>query len=170
MEIEPVSIEKKTLDQRCREMLISLRQIIQAIDLHSRDLRRRFGITGPQLIILNEVATGEDRSVTDIAKSISLSQATVTDILNRLEKMGLIIKKRSDSDKRKTIIMTAEKGQEILSMAPPALQEIFIERFTNLAEWEQLMILSSLKRIIDLMAAEKIEAPPLLAAEPINQL
>jgi len=89
-----------TYEQRYREILISLRKIIQATDLHSRSLSKKFGLTGPQLVILEEVSNHEPISVTGLAKSISLSQATVTDIINRLVKKDYINKRKSEKDKR----------------------------------------------------------------------
>jgi DNA-binding MarR family transcriptional regulator len=156
-------VELLTSEQRCKEMLVSLRKITQAISLHSRDLHRRYGLTGPQLVILNEIAGHNCLSVSELARSISLSQATVTDILNRLDKKGLVERTRDETDRRRMMIKITPQCRDILSQAPPALQETFVDRYTHLAEWEQLMILSSLKRIVDLMAAGKIDAAPILA-------
>jgi DNA-binding MarR family transcriptional regulator len=144
------------------DMLISLRKIIQAISLHSRDLHRRYGLTGPQLMILYEISNQSRISVTELAKIISLSQATVTDILNRLEKKGLVTRTRSKTDKRRIMITTTTACNHILEMAPPSLQETFITQFSNLDEWEQMMIVSAFKRVVDLMSAGKIEAAPIL--------
>ena len=160
-------IESLSSQQRCKEMLVSLRKITQAISLHSRDLNRRYGLTGPQLVILNEISNHESLSVTQLARLISLSQATVTDILNRLNKKGLIERTRSDTDRRRVMIKLTPKCREILSQAPPALQETFVDRYTTLSEWEQLMILSSLKRVVDLMSAAKIDAAPFLATDAL---
>lgn len=154
--------------QRCKDMLISLRKITQAISLHSRDLNRRYGLTGPQLVILNEIANHQALSVTKLAQLISLSQATVTDILNRLGKKGLVERTRDDIDRRRVMIQLTAKCREILSKAPPALQETFVERYTRLPEWEQLMILSSLKRIVDLMLAGQIDAAPILSTDRLS--
>ncbi|MBT8341878.1 MAG: MarR family transcriptional regulator, partial [Desulfatitalea sp.] len=84
------NIELLSSQQRCKEMLVSLRKITQAISQHSKDLHRRYGLTGPQLVILNEIANHNTISVSELARSISLSQATVTDILNRLDRKGLV--------------------------------------------------------------------------------
>jgi DNA-binding MarR family transcriptional regulator len=157
-----------TSQQRCREMLVSLRKINQAISLHSKNLNRRFGLTGPQLVILNEIARHESITVTRLARSISLSQATVTDILNRLGKKGLVERTRDTIDRRRVIIRLTPKCNDILSQAPPALQDTFVDQYTNLPEWEQLMILSALKRIVDLMSAEKIDAAPFLATDVLR--
>ncbi|MBL0715823.1 MAG: MarR family transcriptional regulator [Desulfosarcina sp.] len=159
--------ESMMAQQRCKEMLVSLRKITRAISLHSRDLSKRYGLTGPQLVILNEISSHESLSVTQLARSISLSQATVTDILNRLAKKGFVERTRDDKDRRRVIIRITPKCRDFLSQAPPPLQETFVERYANLPEWEQLMILSALKRIVDLISAGKIDAAPFLATEAL---
>jgi DNA-binding MarR family transcriptional regulator len=159
-------VEGLSAEQRCRDMLVSLRKITQAITLHSRDLSRRYGLTGPQLIILSEIANNETLSVTELARYISLSQATVTDILNRLEKRGLIERTRDSVDRRRVLIRITDQCRQILSQTPPPLQETFVERYSALSEWEQLMILSAFKRVVDLMSAGKIDAAPFLSTDP----
>ena len=160
------AVEGLSAPQRCRDMLVSLRKITQAITLHSRDLSRRYGLTGPQLTILSEIANHQTLSVTELARYISLSQATVTDILNRLEKRGLIERTRDSADRRRVLIRITDQCREILSQAPPPLQETFVEGYGALSEWEQLMILSALKRVVDLMSAGKIDAAPFLSTDP----
>jgi len=154
----------------CDEVLIAIRRIIQAIDLHSRDLVRQFGLTGPQLIVLQEISRLGEVSVGEIAKAISLGQATVTGILERLENRGLIIKQRSKNDKRRVLVQATSASKQLLEKAPPPMQEHFIQQFTNLQDWEQAMILSSLQRIVAMMDAKKIEAAPILAAGPIDEI
>ena len=44
------------------EVLIALRRIIQAIDLYSRSLKKHHGITGPQLVILQELSKNSEIS------------------------------------------------------------------------------------------------------------
>ncbi len=154
--------------ERCQKMLAALRKITQAISSHSKNLYRKYGLTGPQLIILNDIAAREPLSVTQLARSISLSQATVTDILNRLEKKGLVVRQRDMLDRRRVMIRTTPQCNEILSQAPPALQEAFVERYRNLPEWEQLMILSALQRIVDLMTVDKVEPAPFLTADHLS--
>lgn len=134
--------------------------MIQAVDLYSKDLNKRCGLTGPQLVILKEVTTHQLISVSELAKTISLSQGTVTDIINRLENKGLIVKARSQADKRRVLISPSEKCIDILRNAPPPLEATFTESFTELEDWEQQMILSSMNRLVKLMSAEKIDISP----------
>jgi len=50
--------------QRCQTLLISIRKIIQAVDIHSRKLNKEFGLTGPQLIVLQEISAHGQISIT----------------------------------------------------------------------------------------------------------
>lgn len=154
-------------NRHCNDVLIALRKIMRAIDLHSRSLAREYGVTGPQLLILQEIANCNGISITELGKTISLSQATVTDIINRLEKKQLVVKKRSKVDKRRVELFETDACRTLLKKAPSPLQERFVTRFFMLDEWEQLMILSALQRMVEIMAMEDLDASPILAAGPI---
>lgn len=150
------------------DVLIALRRLIRAVDLHSRYLSKHFGLTGPQLIILRELAQSGQMSPGEMAAAVSLSQATVTGITDRLEKRGLITKQKHTADRRKVIIRPTDACRQLLAQAPPPIQESFLNQFGKLKTWEQAMILSSLQRLVEMIDAEDIQAAPLLAAGPID--
>ncbi len=121
-------MNKQLNEQRCRDLLVSMRKIIQAIDIHSRKLNKLFGLTGPQLIILQEIANLGEVSITPLSKITSLRQATITDICKRLETKGYVIRKRRDDDKRSVSVILTEKGNEVIKDLPPLLQETFTDQ------------------------------------------
>lgn len=144
-------------------ILIALRRIMRAIDLHSRRLAQEFNLTGPQLILLRELLRCGEIHVAELAQNINLSHATVTDILNRLEKRGLISRTRSLLDKRRILITPTEQGVALVEKSPPLLQEQFSGQLAKLQEWELTQILSVLQRIALMMDAKQVDASPLLA-------
>jgi DNA-binding MarR family transcriptional regulator len=152
------------------EVLIALRRLIQAIDIHSKRLVKQFGLTGPQLIVLQEISQSNEVTASELARKISLSQATVTGILERLEKRNLISRRRSHHDRRRAPVKTTPVGERLLDSAPPLMQESFIEQFGLLQNWEQHMILSSLQRLVTLMDAKQIDAEPILTTGRIDAL
>ncbi len=152
----------------CDDVLISLRRIIQSIDQHSRFLMKQFHLTGPQLLVLQEIERSHEVSASQLARAVSISQATVTGILERLEKRGLVLRQRSDMDRRRVMVTATAAGVDLLAAAPPPMQESFTKQFTGLQEWEQHMILSSLQRIVTMMNAKMIDAAPILATGPIE--
>jgi len=143
-------------------VLIALRRIIRAIDMRSRRLMQQAGFTGPQLLVLQALGQHEEMSAGDLAREVNLSQGTVTSILDRLEKRALIQRIRSQSDRRKVFVTLTKEGKEQLASAPTLLQERFIERFTELKDWEQHQILASLQRLAEMMDAQDIDAAPVL--------
>ncbi len=149
-------------------VIIALRKIIQAIDMNSKKLVKRVGLTGPQLVILQEISRCGEVTAGEIARAVSLSQATVTGILERMEKRGFLARKRSEHDKRRVMVRITDTGKQVLKDAPPLMQEAFVERFSNLQEWEQTMILSSLQRLVSILDAKAIQAAPFLETRPIG--
>lgn len=145
------------------DVLVSLRRIIRATDLHSRRLGKETGLTTPQLVVLRAIDAHGAPTVSEIGRQVSLSQATVTNILNRLQLNRLVSRERSREDKRRVNVKLTAKGRRLLAGAPEPLQESFVERFEALAGWEQHLIVSSLARVAAMMDVEELEAAPLLA-------
>lgn len=149
-------------------ILVALRRIVRAIDLHSRRLVQDFGLTGPQIIVLRELVQREKMYAADLARVVSLSHATVTDILNRLEKNGFVLRARSLEDKRRVLVTPTARALELVGRSPPLLQEQFLEQLTELEEWELTQILSVLQRIATMMDAKQVSASPMLATGSVT--
>lgn len=160
--------DRVSLMETYDKVLISLRQIIRAIDLHSKKLERESGLTGPQLLVMQLVGTYGEVTSGIVAREVSLSQATVTTILDRLERKGLLKRERSAHDKRKVLVSLTEAGGAALEAAPTLMQESFIRAFNQLEDWEQTLILSSLQRISEMMNATDLDAAPLLDSTDEN--
>lgn len=148
--------------EKHEEVLISIRQIIRAIDLHSKRLSKETGLTGPQLILMRSIRELGEVTIRELSKHTNMSQATATTILDRLEKHELVKRVRSEKDKRKVHAHLTKKGLEKLSQAPTPLQQNFINKFQQLEEWEQSLLLSSVQRISAMMNAEDIDVAPVL--------
>ncbi len=146
------------------DILIALRRVIRAIDQHSKKLVQSHGLTGPQALILSEIVKNGSLTGSTLAKNISLSQATVTDIVKRLEHKQLLTKSRDNVDKRKFHLTPTEQGRQIIRMTVPLLQKSFEKKLSELKDWEQTQLLSSLQKIAEMMNAEHLDAAPLLTS------
>jgi len=149
------------------EMVVAvLRRIIRAIDLRSRYLVTRYGLTVPQLTILKALSANGGCCVTELTEEIHLSQATATGILDRLEKRGLVRRERSDHDRRRVLVWLTGAGEELLTEAPTLLREEFTAEFSKLRDWEQTQILSSIQRLVSMMEASGFGAPSIKTTGP----
>lgn len=151
-----------SLLDRIEEVLIALRRVIRATDLHSKHLAKTTGLTAPQILLLQTIRNKGRSTIGELAADMSLSQATVTTILDRLEKRELVYRVRSEEDKRKVHAHLTDSGHQVLKDAPRPLQEHFTREFDNLEEWEQSMIIASLQRVAHMMDAQHIDAAPVL--------
>lgn len=144
------------------DVLIAIRKIIRATDIHSRKLTKTAGLTAPQLLVLQAIQNLGAVAISRLSSEVSLSQATVTTIIDRLEKRGFVARQRSQQDKRVVHALLTDAGREALSHAPTPLQEAFSVRFEQLKDWEQSQILSALQRVAAMMDAEELDASPFL--------
>lgn len=151
-----------SLLERIEEVLVALRRVIRATDLHSKHLAKTTGLTAPQILLLQNIRDQGEVTIGELANEVSLSQATVTTILDRLEKRGLVYRERSKSDKRKVHAYLTDEAMDVLKSAPIPLQEQFKRQFADLKEWEQTMMLSALQRVAQMMDAQHIDASPVL--------
>ncbi len=149
-------------------ILIALRRVIRAIDQHSRNLIQSHGLTGPQALLLTEIVRSQVLTGSELAKRVSLSQATVTDVVKRLENRGLLERSRDQSDKRKMILRATVQGEALVKQSVPLLQESFQNRLNELKDWEQNQLLSALQRIAEMMNAEDLDAAPMLTSGAIT--
>ena len=154
--------------EKHQELLIALRKVIRAIGLHSKHLNKTSGLTSPQLIIMQEIDKASGVNSSQVAKNVNLSAATVTNIIDRLENKNLVSRVRNTQDKRKVSLYLTENGKAILLNAPQPLQEHFIKNFSNLAQWEQSQMLSSIERLAEMMDANEIDAAPLLELDAMS--
>ena len=150
------------------EVLVALRQIIRAIDMHSKRLIKEAGLTSPQLLLLKGIDELGQISMRQLADHTNMSQATGTTIMDRLESRQLVQRVRSETDKRKVHATLTDAGRALLAEAPTPLQESFIQRFQSLETWEQTLLLSSLQRISAMMNADGIDAAPVLSVSPLT--
>ena len=150
------------------EIVAALRRIIRAVDLHSRKLALKIGLTWPQLATLRTAARIEGATIKQLAQAVHLGQATLTGVIQRLERAGLVERRPHLTDRRSVMIFVTDCGQQVLNDAPSLLQDRFREQLGLLKDWERTQTLASLQRIAEMMDAETIEASPLLVTGPVE--
>ncbi len=150
------------------QIVAAIRRIMRAVDLQSRRLAEEHGLTGPQLATLQAAANLGESSTGTLARAVHLSGPTVTGILDRLTKRGLVDRTRNGQDRRSVTVRLTSDGEDVLAAAPSLLQDRFRQELMRLEEWEQTTILATLQRIAAMMDAEALDASPLLVPGPLD--
>ncbi len=160
--------EKKTPDEkRAEAVLVSLRRIIRATDLHSRRLSMVSGLTIPQIVALQATRDLGEVTLGKLAEHMSLSLSTATTIFDRLERRGLVERYRSAADRRVVHARLTRDGRKALRKAPALLHDRFVERFSTLGAADQDRIVDTLHEVAEMMGADELDAAPVLDLGPL---
>lgn len=147
------------------DILRAIRRILRKTAEHSRQLAREGDLSVPQLLCLRAVGESTKAkpvTVAEVAAAVQLSNATVSRILDRLEKVELIVRKRGTTDRRKVHLWLTAQGKRRVKKLPKPLHEQFITRLMQLPKSEQRDLLASLEQVVEMMGAETLDAAPML--------
>lgn len=102
-----------------------------------RELQRE-ELTGPQLFILRELFQKEPRKLGDLAQSVQLSNSTVSGIVDRLERSGMVARRRDEQDRRVVWIGTTELCQQLKKEKIETMNKAFYAGLENAFTPEQM--------------------------------
>jgi len=108
------------------------------------------GITYPQYLVMLVLWEQDRQPVCDIAKKMLLDTNTVTPLLQRMEKSGLIIRTKGKEDTRQRIVSLTPKGKELYKQAkhiPECLSNDVVLKTGE--EEEILMMIPTLDKLIE---------------------
>ena len=100
-------------NQICFRLYSAARLITQAYTPMLTEL----GITYQQYLLLKDLWEKDVQPVNDIAHRLLLETNTVTPLLQRMEKLGLVTRKKGEQDKRQQIVSLTEKGKAMEEQA-----------------------------------------------------
>ena len=96
-------------NQICFRLYSAARLVTQAYT----PLLNTLGITYPQYLVLMVLWERDNQPVNDIAHRLLLETNTVTPLLQRMEKLGIVSRKKGEQDKRQQIVSLTKKGKEL---------------------------------------------------------
>ena len=131
-----------------------MRKILRRTELNSKQLMRDTGLTPSQLIFMQMLDNGQEQTAGYVAGRMGITQATTTALLQKLESLGMIQKRRGEKDRRQVLLSLTEAGSKVLSIAPEGVHAHFHEQFQALQDWEQSMLISSLERVAAMLGED----------------
>ena len=97
------------------------------------------GITYPQYLVLLVLWEKDRQPVCDIAKRLMLDTNTVTPLLQRMEKAGLVARIRGKEDSRQRIVSLTKKGMEMQEQAKHIPECLLADIIQKAGEEEEYM-------------------------------
>ncbi len=160
---------RSTFLDRIDTSLIALRRILRATELFGRQLAQASGLTTVQFRVLQVVSErGGHCTAKEIAQQMRVSQATVTALVDKLVERGMVVREKSQTDRRQTHIVVTAQGRDTLDAAPDPLQQRYVRKFGAMSDWEQAQMVAVLERVADMLEAGELDASPVLDTRDIR--
>jgi DNA-binding MarR family transcriptional regulator len=81
----------------------------------------RGNLTGPQRLVMAQLVRTQGLSLKQLSQAVSLAHSTVSGIVDRLVKQGLIDRKEHPTDRRITLLVASRPVREFLTNRMPEL-------------------------------------------------
>lgn len=109
-------------------------------------------LTAPQTAVMREVVRNEGINLRDLSRAVSLAHSTVSGIVDRLEKQGLIERRPDPRDGRVSCIYPARAVREFVRDRIPALSRgPLLEALARATTEERAGITAALHRLRELL-------------------
>ena len=118
-----------------------------------RPLLESLGLTYPQYLVMLVLWEKDNRLVGDICRRLMLDTNTLTPLLQRMEREGLIIRTRGIADGRQTLISLTKRGQHLEEQAASVPENIAATWLCSNVEQDDISHLSTtLDKIIECLS------------------
>ncbi len=135
----------------------AVRSIAQSIRESGREAEQRFGISGAQLFILNELAREPAQSINSLAERTFTHQSSVSIVVSRLVERDLATRNPGRDDARRVGISITPAGRALVRRAPDAAQTKLVEALKRMPPAEIRALARNLRLLIDAIDMEQGE-------------
>jgi DNA-binding MarR family transcriptional regulator len=129
-------------------VLKQFRVLLRSMDNHYRRVERRSGLGGAQLWALSEAAHPSGLTLGELAARLAIHLSTASNLVSRLESLGLVERRREADDRRKVCIRATAAGKRALKRAPPPSAGLLQQALMRMDRRELLALQKSLARLL----------------------
>jgi DNA-binding MarR family transcriptional regulator len=107
-------------------------------------------VTARMLMVLRHLATAGPLTVGEQAQHLSLSKATMTELVNRLEAKGLVARLRDDRDHRRVFVWLTEAGRQRVAAHPEVLEnDLLVRAVARMRPDDRTRLVEGLRALLD---------------------
>lgn len=140
------------LEQDVHEIEFLLRQVALAVKKRGREILGRFEITPPQFDALLVVSRQPGLTMGELCNRLYLASSTVTDLVDRMEKAGLVVRERDPHDRRVVRLQPTPRGQGLIQEVLRARREYLAGILEQVDREERRQLVAALGHLHRLMS------------------
>jgi DNA-binding MarR family transcriptional regulator len=140
-----------------RSIIFSIRRLLQAKEMYTKELNKKYQVSSSQLNCILALYDYGPMPPSQIARHIMVNSSTVTGIIDRLEKKGLVERWRISPDRRVITIQLTGAGTRLAENAPPPIQQRVLDGLKNLPSEEIEKIVKSLNMLTGMLDVQCLD-------------
>jgi DNA-binding MarR family transcriptional regulator len=134
--------------------VLDLMRVMWSVDHRLQRLSKRMaaglGVTGPQRLVLRLLGREPGLSPAGLAAALQLHPSTVTGIVQRLERAGLVRRRPDPADGRRSLLVLSPRGRRLVDPAPGTVEAAMSAAVRSCPKAE----LASTRRLLAAVARE----------------
>jgi DNA-binding MarR family transcriptional regulator len=150
-------MDNKLPSDHTKQIIFSIRRLIQASELYTKELNRKYQISAAQLNCILTLYEYGPLPPSKIADHMMVKSSTVTGVVDRLEIKGIAERMRNSPDRRVITIQLTEAGKKLAQNAPPPIQQKIIDGLKKTDTAKKKQIVSSLNMLTDMLDVQDLE-------------
>jgi DNA-binding MarR family transcriptional regulator len=141
-----------------------LRRIVHALHAGTSASERAVGLSSAQLFVLRHLHAASEQSLGDLARRTRTTQSSVSEVVARLVRRGLVARQPSARDRRRAALTLTDAGAALAHAAPETVQDRLVAGFGRLDPGSQ----RALAEVIEawLVASGLADVAPTFFFEP----
>ncbi len=131
-----------------------LRKVDYIIRRKGREILSDFNITVPQFSALQILINQGNMTIGELSQKMSLACSTITDLIDRMEKAELVVRKKDEKDKRVVRVEVLPNGYDILEKVLNKRIEFLSGKLSDFSDEEKNRLNQGLKALYEAMKDE----------------
>jgi DNA-binding MarR family transcriptional regulator len=148
--------QTRPFEDRRQEAALNILRTADALKRRLELLLKRHGITSAQYNVLRILRGAGERGLHcgGIAERMITAEPDITRLLTRMERLGLLVRRRNGSDRRVVTAFATERGLQILDELEMPLRELQQRQFALLSDDEIDALIGGLEKVRESVGRE----------------
>ncbi len=143
------------------DVLHGLRQVVQALEDSSRELYLEYGLTASQLWLLRTLESGGPQPSGVLARQLALPPSTLAALADRLDRRGLITRRREATDRRFIRLRLTPAGVRLAARVPATPQGRLVRALEAMPAARLRQLRTAVADLVTALGAGGLDAAPL---------
>ena len=154
---KPNTITTRFPSDHTKQIIFSIRRLIQASELYTKELNKKYQVSAAQLNCILSLYEHGSLPPSQIAKHMMVQSSNVTGVVDRLERKGFVTRTRNSPDRRVITIQLTKAGKKLAENAPPPIQQKIIDGLKQTKKAKKEQIVRSLGMLTDMLDIQDLE-------------